>query len=127
MSTLLLSHPACLEHDAGPEHPENPGRLQAVLDALGQAEFSSLLRQQAPLASVDQLCLAHSPHYVQAVLAAIPKQGHLALDGDTVVSPQSGLAARAAAGAVIAAIDAVFMAKANNAFCAVRPPGHHAA
>lgn len=126
MSTLLLSHPVCLEHEAGPGHPENPGRLKAVLAALGSTEFSPLLRQQAPLASIEQLSLAHSPQYVQAVLAAIPDEGHLSLDSDTIVCPRSGLAARAAAGAVIRAVDAVFLTEADNAFCAIRPPGHHA-
>jgi acetoin utilization deacetylase AcuC-like enzyme len=126
MSTLLLSHPVCLAHETGTGHPEHPGRLTAVLDALGEVGFSGLLRQQAPLASTEQLCLAHTPQYVQSVLAAIPDSGLLALDGDTIIGSQSGLAARAAAGAVIAAVDAVFMAKADNVFCATRPPGHHA-
>ena len=126
MSTLLLSHPACAEHETGSGHPENPGRLKAVLETLEQAQFSSLLREQAPLASIEQLSLAHPASYVQSVLAAIPQHGTMALDGDTIVSPQSGLAARAGAGAVIRAVDAVFMAEADNAFCAIRPPGHHA-
>jgi acetoin utilization deacetylase AcuC-like enzyme len=126
MTTLLISHPACGRHDPGPLHPENPGRLKAVLEALAGPDFSKLTREQAPLASRDQLSLAHPSEHVDAVLAAIPESGQRALDADTIVCPESGLAARAAAGAAIRAVDAVFVGQADNAFCAVRPPGHHA-
>ncbi len=126
MTTLLYSHPICAEHDPGAMHPESPARIRAVLSALGAAEFEGLERREAPLASEEQVGRVHDPAYVSAVLAAIPEQGHRGLDGDTIVSPASGEAALRAAGAVCAAVDAVVAGEAENAFCAVRPPGHHA-
>ncbi len=123
--TLLYSHVACLEHDTGAGHPERPERLQAIIDALEAEEFQHLERQAAPEAPVDQIALAHPKDHVEAVLRAAPAAGHVHLDADTAMSPRSGEAARRSAGAVCAAVDAV-MAGAANAFCAVRPPGHHA-
>jgi acetoin utilization deacetylase AcuC-like enzyme len=126
MATLLYTHPACLGHDTGPGHPERPARLQAVLAALDGPEFATLLRREAPLASIGDLELAHPASHVAATLAAIPSQDLCMLDGDTLVSPGSREAALRAAGAVVAAVDAVVDGSASNAFCAVRPPGHHA-
>lgn len=126
MTTLLYSHPACLEHDPGRHHPESAARLRAVLDALGAPEFDGLERCEAPEASVDDLVRVHSRHHVELILGAIPRSGHVGLDADTILSPGSGKAALRAAGAVIAAVDAVAAGRADNAFCAVRPPGHHA-
>jgi acetoin utilization deacetylase AcuC-like enzyme len=126
MTTLLYSHPACLDHDPGSYHPECPGRLTAVLERLGAAEFADLERREAPLATIDQLSLAHPRDFVEALLAAVPKTGLRAIDSDTVLSAGSGEAALRAAGAVCAAVDAVMAGEASNAFCAVRPPGHHA-
>jgi acetoin utilization deacetylase AcuC-like enzyme len=122
----LFTHPACAGHDPGPGHPERPERLAAVLDALDADRFAALDRREAPQARVAQLARAHPGGYVEAVLAAIPARGHHWLDSDTVVSPGSGEAAVRAAGAVCAAIDAVMAGEADAAFCAVRPPGHHA-
>jgi acetoin utilization deacetylase AcuC-like enzyme len=126
MPTLLLTHPSCFAHDTGPSHPEHPSRLKAVLAALEGREFDALVRREAPEAEMSQLTRAHSEAYVEAVLAAIPAQGHAALDPDTIVSPGSREAALRAAGAACAAVDAVMAGEATNAFCAVRPPGHHA-
>jgi len=126
MTTTLFTHPACLDHDPGDYHPECPDRLRAVLQALDGPEFAALRREEAPRATRAQLALVHPPEHVERVLAAIPARGHYGLDGDTIVSPGSGEAALRAAGAVVAAVDAVATGRTANAFCAVRPPGHHA-
>ncbi|MFI4948628.1 MAG: histone deacetylase family protein [Alphaproteobacteria bacterium] len=126
MTTLLYTHPACLEHDPGPHHPESPERLRAVLAALDAPEFAPLERREAPEAALDDIARAHSRGFVERLLAAVPVAGHASIDADTVLSPQSGEAALRAAGAVVAAVDAVVAGQADNAFCAVRPPGHHA-
>ena len=126
MTTQLITHPACLDHDPGPYHPENPRRLEAVLAALSEPAFAGLERVSAPRASDDQLCLVHPRSHVDGVLGSIPPQGRHQLDGDTIVSPGSGDAALRAAGAAVAGVDAVCEGKARNVFCAVRPPGHHA-
>ncbi len=126
LATLFVTHMDCLMHDTGPSHPERPDRLRAVTHALNETDFPDLVRREAPLASDAQIALAHPADHVAAVFDAVPGQGRRHLDGDTVVSPGSAEAARRAAGAVIAAIDAVFAGEAANAFCAVRPPGHHA-
>ena len=126
MTTLLFSHPACAEHDPGAMHPENPARLAAVLDALAAPEFAALERREAPAATREQLTRVHPESHVDAVFTAVPETGHANLDADTILSPGSGEAARRAAGAICAAVDAVAAGEADNAFCAVRPPGHHA-
>jgi acetoin utilization deacetylase AcuC-like enzyme len=126
MSTILFSHSACLQHDTGGYHPESPERLRAVLAALQAQEFLMLERREAPRATKAQLALAHPAAYVDAMLEAIPADGLVPVDADTIISPGSGEAALRAAGAVVAAVDAVARKEARNAFCAVRPPGHHA-
>ena len=126
MSTLLVTHPACLAHDAGAHHPERPQRLQAILKALEGEEFSDLRRREAPEATIEQIGRVHPPAFVRAVLEAMPKSGHAAFDADTICSPGSREAALRASGAVVAAVDAVASGEVRNAFCAVRPPGHHA-
>jgi acetoin utilization deacetylase AcuC-like enzyme len=126
MTTLLYTHPACLEHDPGSHHPESPHRLRAVLAALAQPEFARLERREAPRGGLDEVMRVHPRPFIEAVLAAVPTRGHAALDADTVLSPGSGEAALRAVGAVVAAVDAVVAGEGDNAFCAVRPPGHHA-
>ena len=126
MTTLLTTHPACIDHDPGPDHPEAPARLKAILSALEGEAFAALERREAPLAERAQIERVHDPAYVQAVLDAIPASGRVGLDPDTIVSPGSGEAALRAAGAICGAVDAVVAGEASNAFCAVRPPGHHA-
>lgn len=124
--TALITHPACLRHDTGRGHPERIDRLRVVLQALQSPEFATLHRIEAPLAARSDIERIHDADYVDSVLAAIPEEGLAMLDGDTVVSPGSGEAALRAAGAIIAAIDALAADEIDNAFCAIRPPGHHA-
>ena len=126
MTTLLFTHPACLEHDPGRHHPEGPARLRAVFDALADPEFARLERREAPEAALEDLLRVHPRPHVERLLRAVPKSGHVGIDADTILSPASGAAALRAAGAVVAAVDAVIAREADNAFCAVRPPGHHA-
>lgn len=126
MPTLLFFHPAFLEHDTGTGHPESPERLRAILQALEADDFIALERREAPRASEEQLQLVHPESYVSQVLSAIPDTGYVGLDADTIASPGSGEAALRAAGAVCAAVDDIMAGEGDNAFCAVRPPGHHA-
>ena len=126
MTTLLYTHPACLDHDPGDYHPESPARLRAVLEALAAPEFAGLGRRQAPEAALDDIARVHPRRFVERMLAAVPASGHVGIDADTILCPASGRAALHAAGAVVAAVDAVVAGEADNAFCAVRPPGHHA-
>src|SRR5438270_3929502 len=127
MPVALFTHPACLEHDTGPGHPECADRLRVVLRALEQPEFAALLREPAPQATSEQLGRAHRPDYVDAVLSVRPAADELAaLDADTLMSQGSAEAALRAAGGAVAAVDAVQEGRAPAAFVAVRPPGHHA-
>jgi acetoin utilization deacetylase AcuC-like enzyme len=126
MTTLLYTHPACLDHDPGRHHPESPARLRAVLAALEDPEFSDLERCEAPEVALEDLLRVHPEPHIRRVLGAVPRSGHVGIDADTILSPASGAAALRAAGAVCAAVDAVVAGQADNAFCAVRPPGHHA-
>ena len=127
MTTALITHPACLDHDTGPYHPENAERLRAVLAALEAEEFAPLLREEAPMATVDQLARVHPRDYIEAILAIHPDLGEpIQLDGDTVMSAGSAEAAARAAGGAIKAVDGVMEGWARAAFAAVRPPGHHA-
>jgi acetoin utilization deacetylase AcuC-like enzyme len=126
VTTLLFSHAACLDHQPGFGHPERPERLAAVLNALSGPDFAGLVRRDAPMIDPGRLSLGHSVAHVERTLGAIPPMGRVMLDGDTIVSPGSREAALRAAGACFAAVDAVVSGEADNAFCAVRPPGHHA-
>lgn len=126
MDTLLFTHPACIGHETGGGHPERPERLQAVLGALETESFTLLQRREAPEATVEQIARAHPEGFVRRLLAAVPAHGLTPIDGDTILSPGSGAAALRAAGAGCAAVDAILAGEARNAFCAVRPPGHHA-
>ncbi len=127
MTIALITHPACLEHDTGPGHPERIERLSAVLGAIDAAELPGLIREEAPRASVEQLAAVHGREHVDALLAIeIPEGEHGALDGDTIVSHGSLEAALRAAGAVVRGVDLVMEGTAAAAFAAVRPPGHHA-
>ncbi len=121
---LLYTHPACLSHDPGAGHPECPARLEAVLHAL-RATFPALPWREAPRASRDAVLRVHARALVADVLDT-PFEGHRRLDEDTAMSVDSPEAALRAAGAGIAAVDAVMAGESSHAFCAVRPPGHHA-
>lgn len=126
MTTLYYSHPDFLLHDTGPDHPECAERLIHIEQALAAPEFSGLIRLSPPLGTLQQVSLIHSPAYIDAVLAAVPEQGESHLDPDTVLSPGSKDAALRAVGAVCDAVDKIMASQADNAFCALRPPGHHA-
>lgn len=126
MTTLLVTHPDCVDHDPGYGHPEAPGRISAIWAVLQEPEFSGLLRQEAPLGTEADIERVHRQSFATSLMARVPQNGHVALDADTILSPGSGRAALRAVGAVTSAVDAVIAGKAQNAFCAVRPPGHHA-
>jgi acetoin utilization deacetylase AcuC-like enzyme len=126
MSTLLLSHPACLDHQTGSGHPERPDRLRAVEQALEDERFQTLAREQAPRAPLEIVALAHPMEYVEAIRDASPEAGLVQIDADTSMSPGSFEAALRAAGGAMRAVDEVMNQKAANAFVAIRPPGHHA-
>ena len=126
MTTLLYTHASCVEHDPGTYHPECPDRLRSVNKALGADAFKALVRREAPEAQVEDIERVHVQSYVETLLENVPKSGKVHLDPDTAMSPKSGEAALRASGAVCSAIDAVVAGEARNAFCAVRPPGHHA-
>ena len=129
MTTLLISHSDCLGHDTAPGHPESPDRLRAVTRALETEEFQYVLRDEAPLATDEQILRAHPQHHLSRLGMAVDHaldEHYVRIDADTVVSAGSLQAARRAAGAVCHAVGAVAMGEVTNAFCAVRPPGHHA-
>ena len=127
VTTALITHAACLEHDPGPYHPECPDRLRAVLKALGSPEFDALLRFEAPRATMEQLMRVHPQKMVEAILAIRPEAGDVQnIDADTAMSHGSAEAALRAAGAAVHAVDLVMDGSVSNAFAAVRPPGHHA-
>ena len=126
MSTLLITHPDCLEHRVPSGHPERPERLRAIENALEIEKFQSLARAQAPKAPLDVIALCHPMDYIEDVSAAIPTQGIVHLDADTSLSPGTFDAALRAAGGAMLAVDEVVSKKAANAFVATRPPGHHA-
>lgn len=124
MSIPVYSHPACLAHDTGPGHAERPDRLTAVVDALRDAH-PDLDWREAPRATRGQLLRVHADSLLAVVLETRPA-ARMMLDPDTVLSPQSSEAALRAAGAAVAAVDGVLNGETKTAFCAVRPPGHHA-
>jgi acetoin utilization deacetylase AcuC-like enzyme len=126
MSTLLISHPACLEHLTPLGHPERPDRLRAIERALEAEKFQMLARIEAPRAPLEIIALCHPMDYITALREAAPKEGIIHIDADTSMSPGSFEAALRAAGGAMLAVDEVLAKKAANAFVAVRPPGHHA-
>jgi acetoin utilization deacetylase AcuC-like enzyme len=122
----LFTHSICLQHDPGAGHPESPARLRAVLEALDQDRFAGIDRIEAPRATREQLLRVHTPEHVERILAITPQADTVRLDEDTLMSPASAEAGLRAAGALVAAVDAVLAGHGTRAFCAVRPPGHHA-
>ena len=127
MATAILTHPDCVRHEMGAGHPESPMRLQAILAALESSGLAAKLSMhEAPPAERDHLERVHHAEHVDMVFAAAPERGYAYLDPDTSMNPKSLSAALRAAGAVVRATDMVIGGEASNAFCAVRPPGHHA-
>ena len=126
MAAKLYSHPVFLEHLTPTGHPERPERLRALVQALEGEAFDALLREEAPMPDEATLLYAHPERHVAAIRRAIPATGICAIDADTSVSPKSWEAALRAVGAANAAVDDVFLGRADNAFVAARPPGHHA-
>jgi acetoin utilization deacetylase AcuC-like enzyme len=122
----VFTHPACAGHDPVPGHPEQPARLAAALAAFSDGALRACPQVPAPQATREQLLRVHSGGHVERVFAAGEAGGVTHLDPDTAVGPGSLAAALHAAGAVVAAVDAVIAGPARRAFCAVRPPGHHA-
>jgi acetoin utilization deacetylase AcuC-like enzyme len=126
MTTLLLSHPASLQHATPPGHPERAERIRAVQQVLSQARFAPLVRGEAPQGSLDQVTLCHQEDYVSELRHVAPSSGLIYLDGDTSMSPGTWEAVMRGVGGAVAATDAVMTGQHQNAFVAIRPPGHHA-
>ena len=126
MDVALYTHLDMLEHRPKEGHPERPERLMAVTGALADASDLKLDARPAPLIAAADLALVHGEAYVRRVAEAAPASGMVRLDPDTHMSPGTLVAAQRAAGAVAAAARAVISGEVGRAFCAVRPPGHHA-
>lgn len=126
MRTIYYSHPDFLLHDTGHGHPECADRLRAIDQALAEPAFAQLIRSVPPMGTEQQIGLIHSAEHVKRILDALPAHGISHIDPDTVLSSGSKAAAYRAVGAVCDAVDQVLTDKADNAFCAPRPPGHHA-
>lgn len=127
MYTAYITHSDCLKHDMGQDHPECPGRLMAIHDQLIASDLLNYLQiHEAPLATPAQLVRVHEAEYIETIFAIAPSDGIVAIDDETEMNPFTLQAALRAAGAAILATDLVMEKKVANAFCAVRPPGHHA-
>jgi len=127
MTTAFIRHRECLLHDMGQHHPECPDRLHAIEDQLiASGLVGYLAEHDAPLATRGQLARVHSAEYLDALEVAVPARGLVHLDPDTAMNPHSLQAALRAAGAAVLATDLVIAGEVSNAFCSVRPPGHHA-
>jgi len=127
MPTALITHPSFLLHEMGPYHPECPERLMAISDRLIASGIDHyLLHHTAPAATREQIARVHGDAYLDEIDAASPEAGLHYIDPDTALNPHSLTAARHAAGAVVLAVDLVMRKECKTAFCAVRPPGHHA-
>lgn len=124
MRTLLLTHDVCTEHDPGPGHAESPARLQSILKALMDRPVDGAVFEDAPKATQEAIQRVHSPQHVERILSLAGQTQEL--DADTFMSARSTDASLRAAGAAVAAVDAVMDGRATNAFALVRPPGHHA-
>jgi acetoin utilization deacetylase AcuC-like enzyme len=126
MSTLYITHPASLDHQTPIGHPERPDRIRAIERALEKERFTSLIREQAPMADMESLALAHPEEYIVRLRDISPREGLVRIDEDTVMSPGTYEAALRGAGGAVLAVDEVMSGRATNAFVAMRPPGHHA-
>ncbi|HEV7245830.1 MAG TPA: histone deacetylase family protein [Shinella sp.] len=126
MTTFLFENPIFLEHHTPEGHPERSDRIRAINLALEHERFSPLVREKAAQANEDFVLLAHPESHLRAVMDEMPEEGINQVEADTYASPASLQAALTGIGGAIGAIDAVFSGKADNAFVAARPPGHHA-
>ncbi len=127
MTTAYITHADCLRHEMGAGHPECPDRLRSVNEHMAKSELlESLRRLDAPLADARDIKRVHDTSYVDLIFENAPSQGYVQLDPDTAMNPSSLGAARRAAGAGLLAVDELMAGRAQNAFCAVRPCGHHA-
>lgn len=127
MRTAYITHPDCHDHDTGAAHPESAQRLSAIEDKFIENRLWDFLKSvDAPEVTREQLLRVHTAEHLDNIEAMMPQKGYARLDQDTVISPGSLRAARRAAGAVIAAVDLLMDNTFDNAFCGVRPPGHHA-
>jgi acetoin utilization deacetylase AcuC-like enzyme len=126
MSTLYITHSACLDHLTPAGHPERPDRLRAIEQALEDERFQTLAREKAPMAEMETIALCHPMDYIEAIKDASPSEGMVRLDADTSMSPGTYEAVLRCVGGGVRAVDGVMSGSAKNAFVAVRPPGHHA-
>ena len=127
MATLYITHPACRLHDMGPWHPESPARLDAIDDQLLMSGVANVLQpRQALEAKDDDVLRVHTPEHLHYLQKKSPATDLFAIDSDTMMNSDTLMAARASAGAGISAVDAIMSGEHQTAFCAVRPPGHHA-
>lgn len=127
MQTAYITHPLCLKHEMGAYHPESPARIHAIEDQLiASGVLDHLQRHDAPEATREQLLRVHAADYVDLIESSAPQHGMVELDPDTSMNPFSYPAALRAAGAVVLGVDLVMAGRAENAFCNIRPPGHHA-
>jgi len=125
--TAYITHLDCHDHDTGSAHPESAQRLSAIEDIFIEKRLWDFLKSvDAPKVTREQLLRVHTPEHLDNIEAMMPREGYARLDQDTVISPRSLPAARRAAGAVVAAVDLLMDETLDNAFCGVRPPGHHA-
>lgn len=126
-NTGLIYDPRYLEHDMGTGHPESPNRLRAIMQRLEQSGTVAKLTRIEPRKAEDEwVTLVHQPSYVALLNREAPTHGRISLDADTSMSPGSLNAAYLAAGGALAGVDAIMAGQVHHAFCAVRPPGHHA-
>lgn len=132
MTTAIYSHPDCKRHEMGDWHPECPARLQAIEDLMIASHIDAYLEhREAPEATVEQIARVHTASVIARVrhhAQALEREGfgYYPLDADTMLNPYSWKAALRAAGAAVAATNAVIAGELDNAFCSIRPPGHHA-
>ena len=119
----IYTHPIGLKHDTGPGHAESPERLRVIMELLDEMGITPAT---APEAEVEWIARAHPQSYIDSIVEALPDRGTVYLDSDTVISPQSYEAALHGAGAVCKAVEDVLSGKTQRAYCAIRPPGHHA-
>ena len=127
MTVAYITHPECELHDMGPHHPECPARLQSIHDQLVASGLEWIMpHHEAPEVTREQLERVHDKAYIQSIFDAAPSSGMVHLDADTSMNPHSLPAALRAAGAAVLAVDLVMQGTVEDAFCSVRPPGHHA-